>query len=101
MSIKIPEKVLRNILADVVFARSEAMERAFESLSQKAYDEGRPLNDYEGDVATEAAGTRILSDEIRCGNIDLKEVLNEILDTDEKQEVKNRVNKYIRDIKFQ
>ena len=94
MKTKIQSKVVRGIIADILLLRSEAIEEAFNEVCQKAEIEGRNLTDYESELVITAAGTRVMSDDVRCGNISVKEAIDSILEPDEIEMAKEKISQY-------
>jgi hypothetical protein len=63
---------------------------------QKAEREGRNLTDYESEIGVTAAGTRVMSDDVRCGNISVKEAIDSILEPDEIEIANEKILQYLR-----
>ena len=99
MKTKIPSKVVRSIIADILLLRSEVIEEAFNEVCQKAEREGRNLTDYESELGVTAAGTRVMSDDVKCGNISVKEAIDSILEPDEIEMAKEKISQYLKNSK--
>jgi len=91
----IPTKIVREIIADILIRRSNAIMQACDELSEKSIQETGICDEYALEVGVESCGTRVLADDIISGNISIKEAISEILTQDEIREAKTRCLNYI------
>ena len=95
MSDTIPSKIVREIVADILIERSNALDDAADELAQQELEQYGYTGQYAASVGWEAAGTRVLADEVRLGIISIKEAIHEILTPQEREEAKMRCANWI------
>ena len=85
MSETIPEKVVRNIIADILFSRSNDIDLNVDELIEEEMKEEGVLSHYSQEVGWTACGIRVLSDDIREGIIPIKEAIDALTITERKE----------------
>ena len=93
MSETIPENVVRNIIANILFSRSNNIEFNVDELI-----EGEVVSHYSQELAWTACGTRVLSDDIKEGIMTIEEAVK-ALTTFERKEAKRRCQEWLKESK--
>ena len=75
MSETIPENVVRNIIADILFSRSNDIDLNVDELIEEGIKEEGAYSYYVAKVGWMACGTRVLSDDIKEGIIPIEEAV--------------------------
>ena len=96
MSESIPEKIIRNIIADILFNRANCIDNIAEEIGKHEVETLGYNTEYAGEVGWTACGTRVLSDDIREGIIPLEQAV-EVLTPLEKKEAKRRCQKWLKE----
>lgn len=96
MSETIPENVVRNIIADILFSRSNDIDLNADELIEEDKKETGVVSQYSLEVGWNACGTRVLSDDIREGIIPLEEAV-EALTSLERKEAKRQCQEYLKE----
>ena len=96
MSETIPEKVVRNIIADILFLRSNDIDLNADELIEEEMKEEGVLSHYSQEVGWTACGTRVLSDDIREGIIPIEEAV-QTLTSFERKEAKRRCQEWLKE----
>lgn len=95
MNDTIPAKVVREIIADILIERSNAIMQASDELAEQSIQETGICNEYALEVGVESCGTRVLADDVISGEISIEEAIKEILTQEEIKEAKIRCQNYI------
>ena len=96
MSETISEKVVRNIIADILFSRSNDIDFNVDELIEEEMKEGEVVSHYSQELGWTACGTRVLSDDIKEGIIPIKEAV-EVLTPLEKKAAKRRCQEWLKE----
>lgn len=91
----IPAKVVREIIADILIERSNAIMQACDELSEQSIKATGVVNQYALEVGVESCGTRVLADDVISGEITIEEAIKEILTQEEVKEAKARCLEYV------
>lgn len=97
MSDKIPSKVVREIISDILIERSNVIMQACEEIMKKEILDCSATGDYSGEIGTTSCGTRVLADEILYGQIPIEEAIWEILSPEERKKAKSRCQNWLND----
>ena len=95
MNDTIPAKVVREIIADILIKRSNAIMQASDELAEKSIKETGICDEYALEVGVESCGTRVLADDVISGEISIQEAIKEILTGEKIKEAKIRCQNYI------
>lgn len=90
----IPGKVVRSIIAEILFERANSISDTANKISMEEIKELGFTTDYSGEIGWTACGTRALSDDIREGIMPLEEAI-EYLTTFERKEAKRRCQEWL------
>jgi len=96
MSDTIPSKVIRQVIADILFERSNAIDDISDEIIKKDMETLGVVNDFTGELGWTACGTRVLADDILEGIMSLEEAV-EVLTTEERKEAKARCQKWLKE----
>ena len=92
MNESIPEKIIRNIIADTLFERANHIDNIVDEMIKNDETD----TDYTGDIGWTACGTRALSDDVRAGIIPLEEAV-EVLTPFERKEAKRKCQEWLKE----
>ena len=95
MKITIPSNVVRKIISDILIERGNAILDVADKMGEEEIKECGVASEYQGELETTSAGTYCLADDVMCGQISIKEVLDEILTEEEKKLVKTRCMEWL------
>ena len=94
MSDTIPGKIVRQVIADILIERSNAIDDACNAMIEKEMNEIGVISEYTGELGWTACGTRVLADDILDGRMSLEEAI-EVLSSEERREAKARCQKWL------
>ena len=94
MSESIPEKIIRNIIADILFERANCIDDIADEIAEHEEETIGYNTEYTGEVGWTACGTRVLSDDIREGIIPLEEAV-EALSPLERKAAKRKCQEWL------
>ena len=93
----IPSKVVRKVISDILIERSNKEDEACRKMQEEELRDLGLVLEYSSSIGWEAAGTRVLADEILSGQISIEMAIRDFLDLDEIKEAKKRCEDWIKE----
>lgn len=90
----IPGKIVREIIADILIERSNAIDDACDKLIKRELEQMGVTSEYAGEVGWTACGTRVLADDTRDGIMSIEEAI-ECLTAEERKDAKIRCQNWL------